>query len=869
MSDTKTPQRVATEAELQAIVAEADMGGRDPAGIAGAALFAVAVFWSLFQLWYASPLPFMAMVWIYNDTEARAIHLALAFFLAFACYPALKRSVRSRVPLSDWGLALVAAFCGAYLFLFHRELALRPGTPTTFDLVTAGIGMLLLLEATRRTQGGWMVAICLVFIFYTFAGPWMPEVIQHKGASTAKFLQHMWLTTEGVFGVALGVSTSFVFLFVLFGALIDKAGGGNWMMQISIALLGHLKGGPAKVAVVSSMLNGVVSGSSVSNVVSGGIFTIPLMKRTGLSGVKAGAIETASSVNGQIMPPVMGAASFLMSEYVGIPHAEVVKHAALPALISYAALFYIVHLEAVQIDAKPLERSVKRNMRERLLRLGLGWSGTILAMVALYYVLTGIKLVFGNGAGPVILLVGAGAYLFTLWYASRYPDLEIDDPKSPVLKIPEAWFVARTGLHFLLPIIVLLWCMMAEEMSPGLSVFWATCTIGGIMLTQRPLIQLMRGGRNVVPALVESVVQLIDGLKIGARNMIGIGVATATAGIIVGTMTLTGMGLMMTDLVEFISGGNVILMLLLTAVICLIIGLGIPTTANYILVATLMAPVIVELGAQAGLAIPLIAVHLFVFYFGIMADVTPPVGLAAFAAAAISGEDPNDIGWQGTVYSMRTAILPFVFIFNPQMLMIDIDHWGEAVLVIVISTIAILIFAAVCMRWFITKSRLWETIVLGLICFALFRPGWFMDQLYEPYRTLPARQILDVAAQLPEGSRLLLVVQGTNIEGEDVTKTISLPLGDRGEGRQRLDQAGVGFSTLGDQVKVGAIKFGSAAKRVGLESGFTVKHLLMPADRPSEHWVYVPALGLLSAIMLIQWRRRNVEGLPRPATVAA
>jgi TRAP transporter 4TM/12TM fusion protein len=860
MTGDKTPHRPATEQELQELVKEADTGAREPAGWVGALLLWVAVAWSLFQVWYASPLPFVFGVFILNDTEARAIHLGFALFLTFTAYPALKRSPRDRVPPLDWILALVGAFAGAYLFLFYAQLALRPGTPIAVDLVTAGIGVVLLLEATRRSLGPPMVGVALLFIVFTFAGPWMPEVIQHKGASLTKFLQHQWLTTEGVFGVALGVSTSFVFLFVLFGALLEKAGAGNYMMQISFALLGHLRGGPAKVAVVSSALNGVISGSSVSNVVSGGIFTIPMMKRTGLSGVKAGAIETASSINGQIMPPVMGAAAFLMVEYVGIPYPEIVKHAFLPAVISYISLFYIVHLEALKIGARPLKRAEERPLQERLIRQAMGWAGTIAVISSLYYLINGIQVMFGNGAGPVLLIGGVALYVALTAYAARFPDLALDDPNLPIIHLPEAWAVTRTGLHFLLPIFVLLWALMVEELSPGLSAFWATVAIMAIVVTQRPLIALFRR-QDIGAAAVLGVRDLIDGLNLGARGMIGIAVATATAGIVVGTVTLTGMGLMMTDFVEFLSGGNVIAMLLLTALICLILGMGIPTTANYILVATLMAPVIVELGAQAGLAIPLIAVHLFVFYFGIMADVTPPVGLASFAAAAISGEDPIKTGLQGTVYSMRTAVLPFVFVFNPTLLLIDLGGWLETIVVIVASTVAILVFAAGTMNWFLVRSRLWESAALLLICFTLFRPGFWLDLVYEPYTAVPARQIFDVAQRLPEDGRLTFVVEGTNIEGDDVRKTISLPLGDPGSGRERIDRTGASFIAAGDRVQVGAVKFGSYAKRVNLEPGFVVTQVLLPAERPSKYWLYVPAFASLGLVMLLQWRRRRGEGM--------
>jgi hypothetical protein len=389
-----------------------------------------------------------------------------------------------------------------------------------------------------------------------------------------------------------------------------------------------------------------------------------------------------------------------------------------------------------------------------------------------------------------------------------------------------------------------------------------------IVLTQRPLIAMARGGRNVGAEVHRGVWELVDGFKLGARNMIGIAIATATAGIVVGTVTLTGMGLMMTDFVEFLSGGNVIAMLLLTALICLVLGMGIPTTANYILVATLMAPVVVELGAQAGIAIPLIAVHLFVFYFGIMADITPPVGLASFAAAAIAREDPIKIGFQGSIYALRTAILPFVFIFSPQMLLIDIANWFEGILIVVMSTVAVLLFSAGSMNWFVTKSRWWESVVLLVCCFALFRPSFFMDQLAAPYAPAPAKQMFEVAEKLPEGSRLTFVIQGTNLEGEDVTKTVSLPMGKPMPGRDRIAATGVRMIAAGDRMQIGQIQFGSYAKRTGIETGFTVKHLLLPADRPSPYLVFIPALLLVGGVAALQWRRKAAASKAKAAPAA-
>ncbi len=844
--------------ELEQLVAESDTGGRKPTGLAAQILLSVAVFWSLFQLWYASPLPFVLGFGVLNDTEARAIHLGIALFLAYTAYPAFKSSSRDTIPTIDWILALAGAFAGAYLFLFYNQLALRPGQPTMMDLVTAGAGILLLLEATRRSLGLPMVGVAAVFMFFTFAGPYMPEALQHKGASLSRFLTHQWLVTEGVFGIALGVSTSFVFLFVLFGTLLDKAGAGNWMMQLSIALLGHLRGGPAKVAVVSSALNGVVSGSSVSNVVSGGIFTIPLMKRTGLSGVKAGAIEATSSINGQIMPPVMGAAAFLMVEYVGIPYSEIIKHAALPAIASYVSLFYIVHLEAVKLGSKPIPRE-QMELKTRLLRTGLGISGMIAVLCLLYYGVQAIQTTFGRDAPTVLTVAVVGIYVASVWFSSRYEDLVIDDPNAPIIHLPRAWDVVRTGLDFMIPLVVLLWCLTVDQLSPGLSAFWGTVAIMGIVATRKLLLAIFRK-QSVPNAISEGWADLIDGLAGGARNMIGIAVATATAGIVVGTVTLTGLGLMMTEFVEFISGGNVIAMLLLIAAISLVLGLGIPTTANYILVATLMAPVVVELGAQAGLAIPLIAVHLFVFYFGIMADITPPVGLAAFAAAAISREDPLATGFQGALYSLRTAILPFVFIFNPAILLIGIESWWQLAIVITTSMIAILLFAAATMNWFVSRSRLWESAILLLACFTLFRPDWWLDQFYPKWTELPAKELVTRVADAPAGSRINIVVEGMNIEGDTVRKTVNVPLGDPGEPRQRLRSAGLTVTSLGDTTTISNVAFGSYARRLGLEAGYEIKSVLEAAPRPSQLWPLGGGLLAAGLIALLQWRRR-----PAPA----
>ena len=845
----------APEIDVNQLVADNDLGGRSPGPAVGLFLLGVALAWSLFQLWIASPLPFVLGIFIFNDTESRSIHLAFAVFLAYLSYPALKRSPRDRVPMTDWVLAVVAAYCAAYLFLFYRELATRPGNPTDMDIYTAVVGMVLLLEATRRVLGLPMVIVAVVFLTYTFGGRYMPDMIAHRGLSLNRTMSHQWLTTEGVFGVALGVSSGFIFLFVLFGSLLDKAGAGNYFIKSAFALLGHMRGGPAKAAVLASAATGIISGSSIANVVTTGTFTIPLMKRVGYRPDQAGAVEVSSSVNGQLMPPVMGAAAFLMVEYVGIPYIEVMKHAFLPAIISYIALFYIVHLEALKANMVGLPRRHPTTGGSRLLSLGLTVSGFFVLSGAVYYGVGWIKDVAGDAAIWIIGVALLATYIGLLWFGSRQPELELDDPNAPVFELPETGPTVKSGLHYLLAVVVLIWCLMVEQMSPGLSAFWATVFIIFVMLTQKPILVLFRGTGQMGKATKQGAVDLIDGLAAGARNMIGIGVATAAAGIIVGTVSLTGIGLVMTEIVELLSGGNLMLMLVLVAVISLILGMGLPTTANYIVVSTLMAPVVVELGAQSGLIVPLIAVHLFVFYFGLMADVTPPVGLASFAAAAIARTDPIKTGITAFFYSMRTAILPFLFIFNTQLLMIGIDGPLHFVLTVGSAIIAMLVFAAATQGYFLARSRWWESVALLLVTFTLFRPGFFWDMVYPPYKEVPAAEMGQLIEDSPANTSKRIWIEGTNLNGKDIRKGVLLPLGEKGTVRERLDNSGVKAMAQGKELLITQVKFGSVAEKLGMEQGYRIVSAEVLADRPDKEWLYIPALGLLALVVLSQRRR--------------
>ncbi len=850
---------IKTDEELQEMIAETDSGARNPTGaFPKKVLFFVPLFWTIFQLWYASPLPFIFNFFVINDTEARAIHLAFAVFLSYTAYPSFKSSPRNYIPVQDWVLGLVGAFCASYLYIFYAALAERPGDPTQMDIIVAVTGMVLLLEATRRALGPPLMVVAAIFCIYTFGGQFMPDVIAHKGASLNKGMSHYWLGTEGVFGVALGVSTGMVFMFVLFGALLESAGAGNYFIRTAFAGLGHLKGGPAKAAVVSSGLTGLVSGSSIANVVTTGTFTIPLMKKVGFSAEKSGAIEVACSTNGQLMPPVMGAAAFLMVEYVGITYIEVIKCAFLPAIISYIALVYIVHLEACKMGLEGLEKKVTQTLAQKLLSFVFTFLFMIIMGGATYYGVGWIKTVAGNSTIYIVSGLLAVAYLGLLKYATKVPELE---HTHDIKELPELWVTAQAGLYFLLPIVVLMWCLVVERLSPALSAFWATVLLIVIVLTQRPLKGFFRNSRGDDFSFKNGFDDFINGLVAGARNMIGIGVATAAAGIVVGTITLTGVGLVMTEFVEFISGGNLMLILGFTALISLILGMGLPTTANYIVVSTLMAPVIVELGAQNGLIVPLIAVHLFVFYFGILADDTPPVGLAAFAAAGISGGDPIKTGIQGFTYDIRTAILPFMFIFNTQLLMIGVNNWFVVVLVVVTAISAMIAFAAATQGFFLVKSRIWETIALLLVTFLLFRPGYVWNKFFPPLSDESPTRIETLLTDTKPGSMLRVKIKGESMNGSEFTKTVMLPVGDQESGKARLEAIGIETREEDGKVLIDNVVFSSAAEKAGIDFDQEIMNIQMPTDRLPKQLLFIPAYALFAFVYLIQKRRRETQDM--------
>ena len=833
-----------------------ETGRRKPHGTGYWVLLLVPVVWALFQLWITSPLPYSLGIGVLNDTASRSLHLGFAIFLAYLSFPMLKSSPRKYIPLHDWVMAFAAAFCVCYLYIFQDQLAKRPGIPTREDIIVACVGMVLLLEATRRVMGLPMTCVAIIFMIYVFAGPYAPDVIAHRGASISRAASQFWLTQEGVFGVPLGVSTSFVFLFVLFGAMLEKAGAGNYLTALSFALLGHLRGGPAKAAVVASGLHGLISGSSIANVLTCGPVTIMLMKKVGFSSEKAGAVEVAAGSNGQIMPPVMGAAAFLMAEYINMPYAQIIKHAFVPAILAYSSLLYIVHIEAVKLGMVGLARP-HRPWSSRLINWGLTISGILIIMGALYYLTSWVPTIFGQYAWIFFIFLLAAGYLAMLYLSLKVP--ELPDDVDELMNLSAVAPILFSGLYFLLPIATLVWGLMVLEMSPGLAAYYACLFMGFIILTQRPFVAFIRK-QAVAPTVKDALSRLFDSLVGGSKNMIGIGLATASAGIVVGAVSLTGVGQVLAAVVEIVSGGYLPAVLIMTAMLAIILGMGLPTTANYIIVSTLLAPVIYNISAAHGLGIPLLAVHLFCLYFGVMADATPPVALAAFAASGISGGDPFKTGVQGFLYELRTAILPFVFLYNQEILLIGIQSSFHFLWVFITSALACMAFASATQRYMFTNTRWWEVVLLLLAMAILFRPDILHDKLFQPYQELAPAKVMETVATLEPDDELRLHMLTELSNGKLKDQVVVLPFtGDTAE--DRLESSGLFVAWDGAKLMVDDVAINSRLEKLGVNMDDPTEILGIEVANPRPpKWIFSsPGLLLLGIVVFTQLRRNRRE----------
>jgi len=643
--------------EVARKMAEEEEGvARRPTGPTKWVIPTIGVIWSFFQLSIAS-------WWILDTVFIRSIHLGFALLIVYLNYPVFKEtrlglkflSVKDRIPAWDFVIAIIACFSAVYIAIDYAGINQRYGAPIPRDLVIGFILLLMLLEASRRVIGPALSVIATFFCLYAFFGPYMPDIIAFKGVSISRFMGQITMSTEGIYGIPLDVSATIVFLFVLFGAMLEKAGAGHYFIQLALSILGGYKGGPAKAAVMGSGFTGLVSGSSIANIVTTGTFTIPLMKKVGYPPTKAAAVEVAASTDGQLAPPIMGAAAFIIAEYVNVPYIEVIKAAAVPAFASYAALFYITHIEASKLGLRGLSRD----------------------------------------------------------------------------ELPNFFKTLISGVHYLIPIGMLLYELIIVRHSAELAAFNAIWLMAIIMLLQDPVKAYLKK-EPIGAALKQSIVQIFSALATGARNMCSVALATAAAGIIVGVVAM-GLGGLITEVIDVLSGGNIFLLLAITAFASLVIGMGLPTTATYIVMASLTAPVIVEVGAYMDFIVPLMAAHLFCFYFGILADDTPPVGLAAYAAAAIAKSPPIPTGLQGFMYDIRTAILPFMFIFNSDLILHNINSWPQGLLIFAMACVGNFAFASATQGWFVAKNRFYEIPLFLFVTLNLMRPDLIASWIGLPH----------------------------------------------------------------------------------------------------------------------------------------
>ncbi len=755
---------------------------RNLTGIHLKIVFGIAILWTFFQLWYASPFPFWFNFGMFKGLPARAIHLGFALTLAFLIFPAVRGK---KISVIDILISIVAAFCCLYIYFFYDDLVNRGGIllvkeifgfKVPVELIIGAIGIVILLEATRRAIGLPLVIIAVCFLLFSYFGKYAPDIISHGGLSVKRLVGFQWFDQEAIFGIPIGVSVDFIFLFVLFGALLETAGGGKYFLDLAFAMVGKMRGGPAKAAILGSGMTGMISGSSIANTVTTGTFTIPIMKKTGFSQEKAGAIEVSSSVNGQIMPPVMGAAAFVMASFIGVTYFEVVKHAFLPAIISYIALFYISHLEALKLGLKGM-----------------------------------------------------------------------DDADVPHLKK-----TFLSGLHFLIPIFVLIFLLVYMRYTAGFSIFYATLSLVLVNLVNRII-----KNPDFKTGLVDWYNQTIVGLQKGAINMVAVGIAIATAGIIVGAVGSTGLSTNLIIVIETIARDNVIILILLTIILCLLLGMGLPTTANYVVVASLMATVLVDVGNASGFIFPLIAVHLFVFYFGLMADVTPPVGLASYAAAAISGGDPLRTGLQAIWYSLRTGILPIVFLFNHELLLIGVDSFWQALIIIATSLTGILIFTAATQQWFINKLKWYETIAFLIISLSFLAPDYVLSKFYPKFneQKLSAETVQNLS--FDPSKEVHIKVTRISEYGE----RYKLFVIDKGkfEKGYNLEEYGVTLIDQNDQLIVDKLNWKGEAKKSGIQMGDIISNFKIEnPDRPNKAIVYPFAFLALLIFGYFNYRRKNI-----------
>ena len=582
---------------------------------------ALAITFSIFQL-------YTAVFGVLDAQLQRAVHLGFGLALVFLLYPT-RKTADGGVHFEDYILAILGAAAPAYIFIEYQSLVLRAGTVTSTDFAVGVAGLLLVIEATRRVVGIPMLIVVMLFLGYAFAGPYMPGMLAHRGLTPQQLVGHLFFTTEGIFGIPLGVSSTFIFLFILFGAYLESTGLGRFFIDLANAIAGWASGGPAKVSVLSSGLMGTVSGSSVANVVGTGSFTIPMMKKLGYDKEFAGAVEAAASTGGQLMPPVMGAAAFLMAEFVGVPYIDIVKAAIIPAVLYFAGVWLGVHFEAKRKNLKGIPRN----------------------------------------------------------------------------ELPKASVILKERGHLAIPLLVIIYLLVSGYTPMRAALCAIVLSIAASAL---------RASTRMKP------IEIVKGLEAGARNILGVLVACASAGIIIGVVTKTGVGLKLASALIELSGGMLLPSMFFTMITALLLGMGVPTTANYVITSTIAAPALVKLG------IPVLASHMFVFYFGIIADVTPPVALAAYAGSGISGGNPLKTGVNASKLAIAAFIIPYVFVLSPVILMMNATPLA-LVQTLVTAVIGMIAVSSSLIGYLVTDMRMPERIILFAAGLMMIIPGLGTD----------------------------------------------------------------------------------------------------------------------------------------------
>ena len=623
MENVTSPENKTTNNDPIVIEEETASGQRNLRGFLAMAVTTVAISLSLFQLYTAGISPLAAMY-------QRSVHLVLILVLVFALYPPTPSAARDKIDIYliiDGILALLALIIGAYIWIEFNAIVERQGDWLTTDVVMGVIALVLVMEATRRVIGFFMSAIAIIFLLFTYFGPWMPDLLAHKGYSIERIVTTLYLTTEGIWGLPTGVAATFVFVFILFGSFLERTGGGDFFINLAYALTGRMTGGPAKTAILASGFMGSVSGSAVANVVTTGSFTIPMMKKVGYKPHVAGAIEAAASTGGQIMPPIMGAGAFLMAEFTNTSYLYIVKIAIIPALLYYMSVLFFVHFEAKKQGFKPMLKADLPNVKKTL----------------------------------------------------------------------------KNGLHFFLPVFILIYVLF-NNYSPMMAGFVAVIsTIIAAMLRRATRLSLK---------------DILEGLEAGARNAVMVSVACGCAGIIVGCVSLTGLGLKFSSLVVSLSAGSPLLAIILIGMASLVLGTGLPVTASYIVLVILAGPALMDLG------LPIIVAHMIVFWYSQDANVTPPVSLASFAGAGIAGASPMKTGFASWKIAKGLYIIPIVMAYRP---LLGNGTTSEVIMTTFFTTIGLIAFTSTMERFLFKRLNLIETLLMAVAALTLFWPNYALS----------------------------------------------------------------------------------------------------------------------------------------------